>query len=94
MSPLDNRNAEFLFELPDSSRQRGLRHPARLGCPGEVLLLRQRHQVLELPDVHDSKQTRLGRSRREPCDGRAEGEPGRGVYGEPAATPVCQMDRV
>ena len=48
----DDLHAEVGLEPPDALRQRGLRRVAR-GCrPGEVLLARERREVLELSQVH------------------------------------------
>ena len=52
LSALDNRHAEFLFELPNTPRQRWLGDVTGLRRPGEVPFTRQRGHVLQLPDVH------------------------------------------
>src|SRR5690606_12994440 len=45
-------HAQFLLELPDSPRQRGLGDAAFARGAREVLLPREGNQVLQLTDVH------------------------------------------
>ena len=49
---IDERHAELGLQRADLSRQRRLRHVRTCGGAREVLLLRQRDQVPELPDLH------------------------------------------
>ena len=63
LAALDDRDAELLLELADAARERGLRHVAGLRGAREVLLTRQRHQILQLPDIHPTE--------RNPCQMRA-----------------------
>src|SRR5690348_16525161 len=52
LSAFDDRHTEFLFELADAARQRGLGDVARLCRACEVLLAGERDQILQLSDVH------------------------------------------
>ena len=50
--PVQKRLAEFAFQPLDLCADRGLRHMDPLGRPGEVGLLGDRDEVLELPKFH------------------------------------------
>ncbi len=52
LAALDDRHAEFLFELTNAPREGRLAHVAHLRCPREVLFAGERDEVLKLPDVH------------------------------------------
>ena len=52
LAALDQRRAEFPFELPDRRRQRGLRHAAGFGRPAEMLFAGQRHEIGQLSEHH------------------------------------------
>ena len=52
LAALDDRDAQFLFELTDTAGERRLRHVTGLRGAREVLLARERHQILQLADVH------------------------------------------
>jgi hypothetical protein len=52
LTALDDRNAQFLFELPDAAGQRWLTDVTRLSCTGKVLFSREGDQILQLSDVH------------------------------------------
>jgi hypothetical protein len=52
LATLDDRHTELLLELTDSARERRLRHVTGLRGAGEVLLAGERHQILQLADVH------------------------------------------
>ena len=52
LAALDDRDAQLLFELADAARERRLRDVAGLRGAREVLLPRERDQVLQLADVH------------------------------------------
>ena len=52
MAAIDQRDIQLAFQLGNRSRQRGLRHVALLGGPGEVALLGDRDEVLQLSEEH------------------------------------------
>ena len=52
LAALDNRYTQLLLQLADAPRQRRLRDVANLRRPREMLLARQRGEILQLPDVH------------------------------------------
>ena len=52
LAALDDQDAEGVFEVLDSGRQRRLGDVAAGGRSGEVLLAGQRDQVLEMLDQH------------------------------------------
>jgi hypothetical protein len=55
LTALDDGDPELLFELTDAAGQRRLRHVTRLCGPREMLLTRERHEILQLPDIHESR---------------------------------------
>src|SRR5688500_9661556 len=52
LTAFDDRNAQLLLELPNAAGERWLRDVTRVRRAGEVLLTRQRNEVLELADIH------------------------------------------
>ena len=52
VSAVDQGDVQLAFELGDRGRQRRLRHVALLGGPGEVSLLGDRDEVLQLTKEH------------------------------------------
>lgn len=50
---LDDGNAEFLFELTDSARERWLGDVTGVSRAGEVLFPGQGNEVLKLANVHE-----------------------------------------
>jgi hypothetical protein len=52
LAALDDGDAQFLLQLADPSRERGLRDVAGLGGAGEVLLAGECREILKLADVH------------------------------------------
>ena len=52
VAALDDRRAEFLFELADRRREGGLRHMARFRRAAEVALAGERHEIFELSEHH------------------------------------------
>ena len=52
LAALDDWDPQFLFELTDTAGERRLRHVTGLRGACEVLLSCERHQILQLADVH------------------------------------------
>lgn len=52
VAALDDGHAELLFELADAARQRRLRDMTRLRSAREVSLAGERHEILQLTNVH------------------------------------------
>ena len=61
LAALDDGNAKLLLKLADAPGKRGLRDVASLRRPGEMLLARQRREVLNLTDVIGGRLAGKGR---------------------------------
>lgn len=51
-APVEQRRADFLFQLPDLLRQRRLRHAKLLGRAGEVLGLGRGDEIAQVAQFH------------------------------------------
>jgi hypothetical protein len=53
--PVDQKGPQLVLELPDLGAHPGLADVHAVGRPGEVGLLGDRDEVLQLPDLHNQK---------------------------------------
>jgi len=67
LAALDDSDAKLLFKLSDASRQSRLRHMAGLRGTREVLLTRERHEILQLSNIHRPSRCPPGQRAKSPA---------------------------